>query len=50
MTKKEYERVIEIIEANMSVLHESPYNPRIVLTSFGLSKVKQDLKEMVKDK
>ena len=47
MTKKEYGKVLDIIQKNMSVLHESPYNPRIVLTSFGLSKVKEELKELV---
>jgi len=49
MTKKEYQQVIETIEKYMTVLHESPYNPRLVLTSFGLSQVKQDLKGLVKD-
>lgn len=50
MTQKEYKQVIETIEKYMSVLHESPYNPRVVLTSLGLSKVKQELKAMVKEK
>lgn len=48
MTEKEYKQVIEIIEKHMTVLHESPYNPRVVLTSFGFSNVKQDLKALVK--
>ena len=50
MTKSEYNKVISIIENYMTVIQEGYSNPRIVLASFGLSKVKQDLKEMVKEK
>ena len=47
MTKQEYDQVIEIIDGYMTVLHESVYLPRLVLTSFGFSKVKEDLKALI---
>jgi len=50
MTKKEYEKTLKIIEDNMVVIHDSlTLAPRIVLTTHGLSKVKNELKEMVKN-
>lgn len=48
MTPKEYQKVIEIIDKYMTVLHENTYAPRLVLTTFGLSKVKEELKGLVK--
>ena len=50
MTKQEYEKVIKIIDSYMTILHESTYLPRLVLTSFGFSKVKQELKTLIKEK
>ena len=47
MTRKEYEKVISVIEKNMTVTHDTPYSPRIVLTQLGLSNVKNELKGMV---
>ena len=49
MTKQEYEKIISIIENNMTVSHDTPYTPRIVLTQLGFNKVKNELKEMVQD-
>lgn len=48
MTKKEYDKVIKTIEENMSVSHDNPNAPRIVLTQQGLHNVKMQLKDMVK--
>lgn len=47
MTRQEYEKVISVIEKNMTVAHDTPYAPRIVLTQLGLSNVKNELKGMV---
>ena len=48
MTKQEYQKVLDIIDKYMTILYENTYAPRLVLTTFGLSKVKQELKELVK--
>lgn len=49
MTKKEYEKVLEIIDRNMITIHENVTNlPRIVLTTRGFSQVKEELKELIK--
>lgn len=50
MTKQEYDKVIQIIESYMTIMHESTYSPRLVLTTFGFSKAKQELKELIKEK
>lgn len=50
MTRKEYDQVVKIIDSYMTVLHESTYTPRLVLTTFGFSKVKEELKRLVKEK
>ena len=51
MTEKELKKVVEIIENNMTTIYDRPLgsNPRLVLTSFGLSQVKHELKELVKE-
>jgi len=50
MTKKEYDKVVEIIDKNMITIHENLTNlPRIVLTLRGFSQVKEDLKTLVKE-
>ena len=49
MNEKEYKQVIDIINKNMTILPDYMTNlPRVVLTQLGLSKVKQELKELVK--
>ena len=50
MTKQEYDKVIKIIDSYMTILHESTYSPRLVLTNFGFSKVKEELKALIKEK
>lgn len=50
MTQKEYDQVVKIIDSYMTILHESTYAPRLVLTTFGFSKVKEELKRLVKEK
>lgn len=50
MTKQEYDQIIEIIDSYMTILHESAYSPRLVLTTFGFSKVKEELKTLIKEK
>lgn len=50
MTKQEYDKVIKIIDSYMTILHESTYSPRLVLTTFGFSKVKEELKTLIKEK
>ena len=50
MTKQEYDKVIKIIDSYMTTLHESTYSPRLVLTTFGFSKVKEELKTLIKEK
>lgn len=51
MTEKELNKVVEIIENNMTTIHDRPLgsNPRWVLTTLGLSQVKKELKELVKE-
>lgn len=49
MTESEYKRVIKIIRDNMTILRDSLNNfPRLVLTQQGFSKVKHELKTLVK--
>ena len=50
MTKKEYEQVIKIIEKYMHVDYLSNGSCKNVLDSHGLIYVKEDLKEMIKEK
>ena len=51
MTKQEYDKVIEIIDKNMTVLRDSlNYFPRIVLMQQGFSRVKEELKTLIKEK
>lgn len=50
MTKQEYDKVIKIIDSYMTILHESTYSQRLVLTTFGFSKVKEELKTLIKEK
>lgn len=47
MTKKEYKQVCDILEKYVTVIHDRPLGslPRFVITSFGLSKAKQEIKE-----
>ena len=50
MTNKEYKQVIDTINKNMVVLPDYMTNlPRVVLTQLGLSKVKEELKELIKE-
>ncbi len=50
MTTKEYQKVVEIIDRNMITVHENITNlPRIVLTLRGFSKVKEELKALIKE-
>lgn len=50
MTPKEYEKVIEIIDRNFVVTHENLTNvPKIVLTLKGFSKVKEELRKLIKE-
>ena len=48
MTKKEYEQVVKIIEDNMTVSHDNPLSPRIVLTQNGFHNVKEQIKKLIK--
>lgn len=51
MTKKEYEKVVAIIDKNMVTIHENLTNlPRIVLTLRGFGQVREELKELIKEK
>lgn len=48
MTKYEMEKVVKIIENNMTVLPDYMTNlPRMVLTNHGLKNVKDELQQMV---
>ena len=50
MTKNEYEQVISTIEKCMTILPNYMTNlPRVVLTKYGLSMVKQELIKMVEE-
>ena len=50
MTDKDIELVIDIIYKYMTTIYDRPAgsNPRYVLTTFGLNKVKVELQELVK--
>lgn len=50
MTKKDYEKVVQIIEERMVVLHDNPNQPRLVLTQLGFSLVKKEIKKLIKEK
>lgn len=50
MTRKEYDKVVAIIEKHMAVIYSYPTVQQIVLTTFGFSNVKEELKELVKEK
>lgn len=47
MTQYEYEKVISIIEKNMTVVSDSINSPRIVLTQRGFSQSKEEIKSLV---
>lgn len=50
MTKQEYEKVLEIINKNMTVLPDYMTNlPRVVLTDRGLSKVKEEMRGLINE-
>ena len=50
MTRHEVKLVVDIIEKYMTTIYDRPAgsNPRYVLTTFGLSRVKQELETLVK--
>lgn len=48
MTRKEYEQIVKIIEDNMTVSHDNPTSPRIVLTQSGFHKAKEQMKKLIK--
>lgn len=47
MTQYEYEKIIAIIEKNMTVVSDSINSPRIVLTQRGFSQCKEEIKSFV---
>ena len=49
MTKEEYNKIVKIIDKYMTILHEQTYSPRLVLTTFGFGKVKEELKQLIKE-
>ena len=50
MTKQEFEKVLEIINKNMTTLPDYMTNfPRVVLTDRGLSKVKEEMRGLINE-
>lgn len=49
MTRKEYQKIVEIIDKNMVVFHDQANMPRVVLTTNGFHNVKTQLRELIKE-
>lgn len=47
MTQYEYEKIVAIIEKNMTVVSDNMNSPRIVLTQRGFAQSKEEIKSMV---